>query len=315
MIGSTYKKFAAEYGMLSDKGVAYGSLGGFAATLSEGGGWKQIVFTTTIADPVKAMELQTKLNGVDLRKEYRVTDLKIGPKTIQVVFHDNPGTMKKIRAFVFFFLPLLEEAGATKCGVCAECGMECAGGCWKLIGGVAYYMHTACAEKVTRDIMESEEYEKETRTGNYFTGLIGALLGSTIGAVLWAVVLYFGYVASIIGLAVGFLAEKGYNFFRGKQGRGKIVILILAVIFGVIVGNFGADVIALAQMISAGEAEGWGYADIPLMILLLLVEDPEYMMYTLRGLGMGLLFAGLGVWSQMRRVKADVSGVKVLDLK
>ena len=315
MIGSTYKKFAAEYGMLSDKGVAYGSLGGFAATLSEGGGWKQIVFTTTIADPVKATELQIKLNGIDLRKEYRVTDLKIGPKTIQVVFHDNPGTMKKIRAFLAFFLPLLEEAGATKCGICAECGMACAGGCWKLIGGVAYYFHTACAEKVTRDIMESEEYEKETRTGSYFTGLIGALLGSTIGAVLWAVVLYFGYVASIIGLAVGFLAEKGYNLFRGRQGRGKIVILILAVIFGVIVGNFGADVIALAQMIASGEAEGWGYADIPLMILLLLVEDPEYMMYTLRGLGMGLLFAGLGVWSQMRRVKADVSGVTVADLK
>ena len=315
MIGGTYKKLAVEYGMLSDKGVAYGSLAGFAATLSEGSGWKQIVFTTTIADPVKATELQTKLNGVDLRKEYRVTDLKIGPKTIQVVFHDNPGTMKKIRAFLAFFLPLLEEAGATKCGVCAECGMACAGGCWKLIGGVAYYFHTACAEKVTRDIMESEEYEKETRTGNYFTGLIGALLGSTIGAVLWAVVLYFGYVASIIGLAVGFLAEKGYNLFRGRQGRGKIVILILAVIFGVIVGNFGADVIALAQMIASGEAEGWGYADIPLMILLLLVEDPEYMMYTLRGLGMGLLFAGLGVWSQMRRVKADVSGVTVADLK
>ena len=315
MIGSTYKKLAGEYGMQVDKGVAYGSLGGFAATLSEGGGWKQIVFATTIADPVKAMELQTQLNGMDLRKEYRVTGLKIAPKTIQVVFHDNPGTMKKIRAFLAFFLPLLEEAGATGANTCAECGMEAVGGCWKLIGGVAYYMHSACAEKVTRDIAETEENEKQTRTGNYFTGLIGALLGSAIGAVLWAVVLYFGYVASIIGLAVGFLAEKGYNLFRGKQGRGKIVILIMAVIFGVIVGNFGADVIALAQMISSGELEGFVYGDIPLLILMILVEDAEYMMATLRGLGMGLLFAGLGVWSQMRRVKAEVSGVKVADLK
>ena len=51
------------------------------------------------------------------------------------------------------------------------------------------------------------------------------------------------------------------------------------------------------------------------VILMILVEDAEYMMATLRGLGMGLLFAGLGVWSQMRRVKAEVSGVKVLDLK
>ena len=315
MIGSTFKKFAKEYGMQVDQGVAYGSLAGYAATLSEGGGWKQIVFTTTIADSVKAMELQTKLNGVDLRKEYRVTDLKIGPKTIQVVFHDNPGTMKKIRAFLAFFLPLLEEAGATKCGICAECGMACAGGCWKLIGGVAYYFHTACAEKVTRDIMESEACEKENRTGNYFTGLVGALLGSSIGAVLWGVVMYFGYIASIIGLAIGFLAEKGYNLFRGKQGRGKIVILILAVIFGVIVGNFGSDVIYLVQMIAAGEAVGWGYADIPLLMLVFILEDPEYLMYILKNLGMGLLFAGLGVWSQMRRVKADVSGVTVADLK
>ena len=200
-------------------------------------------------------------------------------------------------------------------GICAECGMEAVGGCWKLIGGVAYYMHSACADKVTRDIVESEEYEKENRTGNYFTGLIGALLGAAIGAVLWAVVLYFGWVASIIGLAVGFLAEKGYNLFRGKQGKGKVVILILAVIFGVIVGNFGADIIALAQMIAAGEAEGWTYADIPLMMVLVLVEDPEYLMFVLKNIGMGLLFAGLGVWSQMRRVNAEVSGVKVLDLK
>ena len=315
MIGSTYKKLAADYGMMVDKGVAYGSLGGFAATLSEGRGWKQIVFTSTIADPAKALALQTKLNGVDLRKEYRVTDLKIAPKTIQIVFHDNPGTMKKIRAFLAFFLPLLEEADATRCGICAECGMECVGGCWKLIGGVAYYMHTACAEKVTRDIMESEAYEKENRTGNYFTGFIGALLGSSIGAVLWAVVMYFGYIASIIGLAIGFLAEKGYNLFRGKQGRGKTVILIIAVIFGVIVGNFGSDVIYLVQMIAAGEAVGWGYADIPLLMLLALMEDPEYLMYIVKNLVMGLLFAGLGVWSQMRRVKADVSGVTVADLK
>ena len=315
MIGSTYKKLAADYGMMTDKGVAYGSLGGFAATLSEGGGWKQIIFTTTIADPAKALELQTKLNDVDLRKEYRITDLKIASKTIQIVFHDNPGTMKKIRAFLTFFLPLLDEAGASKVNLCAECGTECVGGCWKLIGGVAYYMHTACAEKVTRDIMESEACEKENRAGNYFTGFIGALLGSAIGAVLWSVVLYFGWVASIIGFVIGFLAEKGYNLLRGKQGRGKVLILILAVIFGVVLGNLGSDVIYLVQMIASGELVDYVYADIPLLMLVVLLEDPEYLMYILGNIGMGLLFAGLGVWSQMRRVKAEVSGVKVIDLK
>ena len=43
LIGSGLKKLAKEYGM-TVSGVAYGSLGGFAATLSEGAGFKRIVF-------------------------------------------------------------------------------------------------------------------------------------------------------------------------------------------------------------------------------------------------------------------------------
>ena len=315
MIGSTFKKFAKEHGMQIDKGVAYGSLGGYTATLNEGSGWKQIVFATAIADSVKAMELQTQLNGVDLRKAYRVTDLKIAPKFIQVMFHDNPGTMKKLRAFLEFFLPLLEQAGAVKANICHVCGCEVIDGCWKLVGGVAYYMHSACADKVCREIAQEEEQQKQERSGNYFTGLIGALLGSAIGAVLWSVILYFGYVMSLVGLVIGFLAEKGYNLFRGKQGKGKIAILILAVLLGVLVGNFGADVITLVQMISAGELEGFAYGDIPMLILVVLLEDSEYMMATLSNIGMGLLFAGLGVWGLLRRANAEVSGTKVVDLK
>ena len=60
---------------------------------------------------------------------------------------------------------------------------------------------------------------------------------------------------------------------------------------------------------------GYVYGDIPLLMLVVLLEDPEYLMYVLGNMGLGLLFAGLGVWSQMRRVKAEVSGVKVADLK
>ena len=52
MIGSGLKKLAKENGMKIDSGVAYGSLGGFAATLSEGAGWKQIVFSTRFMDYV-----------------------------------------------------------------------------------------------------------------------------------------------------------------------------------------------------------------------------------------------------------------------
>ena len=315
MVGSALKKLAQQYGMRVDQGVAYGSMGGFCATMSEGNGYKQIIFATAIADAAKNVALQHKLMDSQLRKGYRLMDVKYSDKFIQVIFRDNPGTMKKIQAFLAFFLPLLEEAGATKANICPECGCEVTSGVWKLIGGTAYYMHQACADKVCRDIVAAEENRKEEDRGNYVTGFLGALLGSAVGSILWAVVLYFGYVASIVGFVIGFLAEKGYNLLKGKQGKGKIAILIIAVILGVLVGNFGADVIALVQMINAGEMGDMTYGQIPLLILLVLLEDPSYLTATLSNIGLGLLFSGLGVWSLLRRTKAEVSGVKIVDLK
>lgn len=315
MIGSGLKKLAREYGMQIDNGVAYGNLGGFNATLSESAGNKYIYFATAIADPAKERAFIAQVDGRNLQKDFRVTRLNATSKHIQVTFHDNPGTMAKIRAFLDWFLPLLREAEAAGADICPCCGCEMTGGSWKLIGNVAYRMHDACGEKVRREITESEAAEREERQGSYLTGLIGALLGSLLGGVLWAVVLYFGYIASIVGLAIGWLAEKGYNLLKGKQGKGKIAILIIVIIIGVLLGNFGADVITLVQMINAGELPGMTFGEIPLLILVVLLEDSAYLMGTLGNIAMGLLFAALGVWSLLRRANAEVSGTKIVDLK
>ena len=50
MIGSGLKKLAEENGMTVAHGVAYGNLGGFSATFSEGAGWKRIDFATRFLD-------------------------------------------------------------------------------------------------------------------------------------------------------------------------------------------------------------------------------------------------------------------------
>lgn len=315
MIGSGLKKLAKEHGMNIDKGIAYGSLGGFAASMSEGGGYKQITFATSLADPAKRVELQDLVGRQDIRKTYRVQNLGISPKAIQVVFADTVGTMKRIQAFLDWFLPILRDAGATGINTCPECGCEITSGCWKLIDGIAYYMHQPCADKVCRDIGAAEQTRREEETGNYITGLVGALLGAAIGAVLWAIIMYAGYIASLAGLAIGWLAERGYTLLKGKNGKGKIVILIIAVIFGVLVGNLGADVITLAAMIGDGEMGAMTFADIPLFLSILLTEDASYLQATLSNIGMGLLFAALGVWGLLRKAGAEVSGTKVVDLK
>ena len=158
------------------------------------------------------------------------------------------------------------------------------------------------------------ENRKQEATGSYALGLVGALLGAAIGAVAWAVVLCLGYVASLVGLLIGWLAEKGYTLFRGKHGKVKIVILIIAIIVGVLVGTLGGYALSFAQLIAEDEAGAMTYSDIP-MLMEFALTDPETQSYVLRDVGMGLLFAALGVFALLRKAGKEVADVKFVDLK
>lgn len=314
MIGSGLKKLAKENGMQISNGVAYGNLGGFAATLSEGSGYKQIVFSTLFTDHKKMEELIEFTGRMNVSRRYRVQTLNITRQSVQVIFLDNPGTMKKIQEFLAWFLPLLRSHGAAPMNICPECGCEISAGRWILVEGTAIYLHDACAQKVIREIDTDNTQRAEEATGSYGLGLLGALLGSALGAVVWAIVLNLGYVASLVGLLIGWLAEKGYNLLHGKQGKAKVLILILAVIFGVLLGTFTADAITLAGMISGGELPGFAMGDIPGIIFILLADDAEYLAATLGNILTGLLFAGLGVFALLRKAGKAVSDTKYVEL-
>ena len=315
MVGSALKKMAKENGMTVAHGVAYGAYRGFAVTMNEGSGWKALEFATRFPDPAAQDALERKLNEVDLKRTYRVQGLVIGQRSIAIQFLDNPGTMKKIYAFLDWFMPLLEESGATKAEICNECGgLTLGDDSWVLIDGVAHYMHAACKDTVKRELADEAQAAKEEDTGSHLTGALGAIGGALIGAVVWAVVLMMGYVASIVGLLIGFLAEKGYNLAKGKQDKGKIAVLVIAIVLGVLVGTVAADAISLAQMIASGELYEFTYGEIPMLILFLMMNDVEYMMATVSNCGMGLLFAALGVFGILRKAKKEVSGIRVIDL-
>lgn len=314
MIGSGLKKLAQNHGMKIAHGVGYGNLLGYAVTLSEGSGYKRIDISTKFSDPVKLQELQAQINKTNITKEYRVQALNFAPNGVQIIFMDNPGTMKKLEAFIEWFFPMLGQAGASGVDVCNECGGQMTSGCWKLIDGVAHHMHESCAEKTRQALQTADETRKQETTGSYLTGLIGALLGGAIGAVIWALVLNLGYVASLVGLLIGWLAEKGYTLLKGKQGKGKVAILIVAIIISVLLGNILADVFTLVQMIQTGELEGWAVAEIPLLIILMLINDSEYLTATLVNIAQGLLFAGLGVFALLRKAGQEVADTKFVDL-
>lgn len=314
MIGSGLKKLAQQHGLRVSGGIAYGNLMGFATTMCEGSGWKRIDIATRIADVEQQKAFEAALHAVDVKRQYRVQNLTINHRNINVVFHDTMGTMEKIEAFIAWFYPLLGQYGAQQADICTECGMQTIGGSWYLVDGVAYQMHDACAQHVAEQLSSDAQQRRDEDTGSYGKGFIGAFLGAMLGSVIWAVVLYFGYVASLVGLVIGWLAEKGYTLLKGKQGKGKVVILIIVIILGVLVGTLLPDVVVLAQMINAGELPDVTYGQIPQLIALIMAEDAEYLSGTLSNAGMGLLFAALGVFALLRKTKREVTDVTIKKL-
>ncbi len=315
MVGAGLQKLARENGMTVDSGVAYGSLRGFATTFSEGSGWKRIDIATKFPTPERKGAFLNAVEDAEIARVYRLKDVGIASRSISIVFHDTIGTMKRIQAFIDWFYPLLDAHDAQKAAACSHCGGDATGSGWYLIGGVAYHLHDSCAQHVQEELRSTEQKRRDGDDGSYVQGMIGALGGAALGAVVWALLLLVGYVASLVGLLIGWLAEKGYNLLHGKQGKGKVAILILAIIAGVLLGTLAADAVSLAQMIGNGELPGFAYGDIPGMILGVFVADAEYRNATLGNMGMGLLFAALGVFALLKKAGQEVSGVRFKKLK
>ena len=165
--------------------------------------------------------------------------------------------------------------------------------------------------KTKREVHKVENHPVEVKAeGSYVRGFIGALLGALIGAALWCVIMQFGFISGLVGFVIGWLAEKGYTLLKGKVGKGKVVILIVCIVIGVLVGIFASDYIDWYMSIAEyypdacitidGQEILVDYSDIPRLIVYYLSVDAEYMGAVVKNVAMGLLFAGLGVFSILR---------------
>ena len=307
MIGAGMKKLAQQYGLTVREGVAYGSLMGFATTLSEGQGFLRIDIATSFPQPEQRGAFMQAVEAVPVTKEYGVLRLGSSGKIVTVIFQGGIGAIKKVEAFIQWFYPLLGSLGATTANVCTHCGMDAAAGGWYLLDGVAIRLHDSCAEQLKGALDTEEQERKDADTGSYASGALGALLGSVLGAILWGIVLSVGYVAALVGFVIGWLAEKGYTLLKGKQGKGKLAILIVAVIFGVLLGTLLPYGVELINM-------GFSLDAVPEMIFLLISTDAEVSGSVVTNALMGLVFAALGVFGLLRKTGREVATRKLKKL-
>lgn len=316
MIGSGLKKLARENGMSIASGVAYGNFRGYAATFSEGSGYKLLAVTTKFPDELAENSFMGELHRHDLKKEFRVQELVMSDNCIFVNFYDSIGTMKYINSFCDLFFPLLVQYGASGVNFCSECGGEFFGdGNWKLINGAAYHLHESCAESIASGAAAQEQAVREADTGTIGAGIIGALLGALVGAIPWALLLYMGYIAAVAGLLIGWLSKKGYELLHGKRCKAKLYIVIIASILGVLIGNIAVDYYSLFSLIRDGLLPELTYGDIFPSLLYLFSGDDAYRAATLSNVGLSLLFALIGTYGVFRDIRRETTGMKMSTLK
>lgn len=149
----------------------------------------------------------------------------------------NKKGVETMHAFLSSALPALSAAGYSGARICADCGQEIPE------NDVAYYysgnavkmMHSECCDRKLSDL-EAKSGE-ESRHANTFLGTMGALIGALAGAALYLLINILGYVASFVGLATGYLTERLYRKMGGKNGWKKFVVLAVALVFSVVLGQ------------------------------------------------------------------------------
>ena len=317
MVGAALKKYAKARGLKLDGGLAYGELQGYSVCMEDGPNLKQVSILTRFPDSEHKYNFENRLSSVDLKSEYRVQSTEFRDDRLIFVFTDKIGTMGLIEKFMDWLLPQLPLYGASGADVCTHCGCAMNGqGGWYLIDGAAEHLHEGCFNSLSEQLKNRDAEIKENAGGNYVSGLIGALIGGLIGAAIWGFILKQGYVASIFGLVIGFLAEKGYTLLKGKPGKGKVIILIAVVLISVAAGTFFGEYLSIIRELK--EYEGFGYTANELFRVMW-QSDAEFRSAVFddclsNGL-IGLLFAALGTFGILRRTHTEVSGTSMKKLK
>lgn len=152
---------------------------------------------------------------------------------------------------------------------------------------------------------------------NVLAGAVGAFLFSLVGGILWFVLWQLGFLAAISGLVGVICAVKGYTFFA-KTKRESKACLILSVIISMLVlaiawyACVAYDIyLAYQEWFATGEVDFTVTFFEAVNAVPYFFQDSEILLPYLGNLGMGLLFAVLGVISYLasreKKMKAQVA--------
>lgn len=246
-----------------------------------------------ISDDIK---LYLKQQG----KTYKATMTGVNGNAVSVTFA-KPLKAQELVSFTSEFSSFLKGRGYSSC--CALC---------KSADNLEYVLHDDVVKEVCGGCSESvivgvEQIKQErSTTGSYAAGAAGAVLGGVIGIIPWILFALIGFISAISGLIMAYLSYKFYLLFKGKQGKGMFIVIILVLI---VFTYFGVIASSVAYFVKENT-----FYDIPTIDLFILSLQIPFIVDAAEAgpiwgeLALGWIFAGLGSFSIIRKVKKHSDG-------
>lgn len=252
MVGIAMRRYAREHNLNCDGGYAYGRLNGRYVILDEGDYFKRlrIYLYPPAPDPDAeaqiAARVQAALEDCD-RKAYRLkarNAIAVQRGFAVLTFKDASGSMKYVDRYIQEQMPRLDGvvSGGDRCACCG--GMLEGDVRFVELDGVVQPVHAACAGGLAVRVADEEQAKAP---GSVLMGILGALLGAVIGAIPWALTFLLGYISAIFGFAISMLADYFYGKLHGRRGAVRIIVVALAVILGISLGQVGGYTLSFAR--------------------------------------------------------------------
>lgn len=303
---SALKRLAAENGMKMAKGCAYGELGGFLVSLFNENNFRSMYINYAAgANVPEENEKRARLDAflASAKAQGNVLSYNVLNDGVQMSFRANGKGMASLRALLPQLLGALAQEGFIGTACCSRCG-GAADGTEKIVlqNGRAQLMHEACITALADE--QREAVQQQSHSGNnYWMGLLGAVLGTLVGLIPWVLLARAGYFASIAGFLIGLCAKKGYELFRGKLGRPKLVALIICSVLGVVLAQY-VDV--LIELIIGLDGYFFSFGEMIVLTAQFILTVPEVLTPFLINLALGLVFALAGLWGVFAQTKQEV---------
>lgn len=154
--------------------------------------------------------------------------------------------------------------------------------------------------------MKKSLEEEKKLSSNYFFGFWGALSGALFGAILYGCIRSAGWIATLMGLFVVFMASKAYDATKVKRNTGKLYCVIIACVIAIPVGEFlGSIIYVMGNEETAIHTSSY--------VTYYINNFGLFMKYNFGNLILGYVFTGIGGYGVFKSIRNHDKKLKEME--